>query len=359
MILYITHTYPVEESIGIWKKVLGQTRALKKYFGNVCITARYNQVTYLLDEDNIIERKVALTKEASYDCIKKWIKKYNIDKTYIRYHKANNQFIQFLRWQKKEHIQSILEIPTFPYDNEIPYGRLKIEDSIYRQMISEYIDVIATYSKDKRIWNIPTIMLQNGVDVNSYFKQDKRNNNIKMIAVSSMLPSHGYERLIEGMNLYCENGGDNVYVWFVGLGREEKRYKEMVKSYSLGRYVKFWGIKTGSELNELYSQSDIAVGSLGLFKIDLDFATPIKIGEYLLRGLPIIIAYKDGRIPEDVPFVLQIPNDNTPVNIPQILDFYRNLQKDESYAVKIRKYAEDNLSWDSVMRPVVEYFKSS
>lgn len=69
-----------------------------------------------------------------------------------------------------------------------------------------------------------------------------------------------------------------------------------------------YGRLTRNEYEPLLAQSDVALGTLALHRKSMQEASPLKVREYLAYGLPVIISYKDTDFPEDVPFILQLPN---------------------------------------------------
>ncbi|MOA45721.1 hypothetical protein D3C78_1681500 [compost metagenome] len=56
-------------------------------------------------------------------------------------------------------------------------------------------------------------------------------------------------------------------------------------------------------------QADVAIGSLALYRKKMGEASPLKVREYLAYGLPVINGYLDTDFPEEVHFILQIPNE--------------------------------------------------
>jgi glycosyltransferase involved in cell wall biosynthesis len=56
-----------------------------------------------------------------------------------------------------------------------------------------------------------------------------------------------------------------------------------------------------------------AIGTMGLFRKQMDEACPLKVREYLALGLPVIGGYRDTDIPEGADYFLQLPNDTNPL----------------------------------------------
>lgn len=77
------------------------------------------------------------------------------------------------------------------------------------------------------------------------------------------------------------------------------------------------------EYQPLLDRADIAVGTLALYRKDMQEASPLKVREYLANGLPVLIAYQDTDFAGSVPFLLQIPNEpgNIARSLREIEDF--------------------------------------
>ena len=84
----------------------------------------------------------------------------------------------------------------------------------------------------------------------------------------------------------------------IGDGPELKSYQELVDRLELKDYVIFHGIKEGKELDEIFREADVGVGSLGLHRIGLSEASPLKHREYAVRGLIILHGGEDAEIDE-------------------------------------------------------------
>lgn len=362
MMFYIAYTgFELTEVSGIWTKILGQAYAFEKKLGEVYCTALSNQMAYLMHGNDVVEKEAAVTRKDYLTVILKWLKKYQTDRTYIRYPFADKWFIELLKYQKDHGIRTVLEIPTYPYDGELAYGRVKVEDAYYRKMVSEYVDFIASYSKYDAIWGRKCITLVNGIDAAKYKVKRKNDhvNRITLIAVSSSMTFwNGFERIIEGMKIYKQSNGDyDVFLKLVGKGADEKYYKKLAADYGLENQVEFCGFLTGKALDDVYSQSDVAVNSLGSYKKKLEVGASLKGAEYCARGIPIVCGYTDIRFPEGCPFVLQVENNSSPLKIGDIIAFYEKVSAQDGYEEKIHDYAVKYLNWDYIMQRVIDYLK--
>ncbi len=344
--------------IGIKKKVLAQCQAFKKEFDTVYYTMFAGQILYLMDNDLVIDKEFAVTKQMCNEIILKWLIKYDLKKTYIRYSLSDLWFVDFLKELKKNKIKSVLEFPTIPYDNEGWIIR-PVEDKYYREELYKYIDCCTTYAKYEMVFNIPCIPLLNGVDIEDQKekKYKKKDGTIVLLSVSSLVKWNGYERIIQGLNNYYISGGEkNIVYNIVGNGDQMQYYKRITREYQLEEHVFFHGRLEGQELDDIYNKSDLAIGSLGFYKIDLWTNSSIKLGEYCARGIPFIYGYEDPLFSEDNYFRYQVPNDEVPVDMEQIIGFYNAMYDGRDFINDMRQYALLHLTWDKILQPVMDYF---
>lgn len=294
------------------------------------------------------------------------------DFLYIRFVPLDRRFIRFLEELRTRYISAriIVEIPAYPYRgellNNITMFPFYFKDIFYRKQFKRYIDRIATFSNDDEIYGIPTIHIMNGIivdDIPMVHSKRKAGKDINLIAVACFQPHHGYERCILGMKKYYENHARNktkIFLHMVGEGSELDRYKQLVKMYKLEKYVLFYGSRRGDSLNEVYDKADIALGSFGFYKIKLEISSVLKVREYLSRGLPIVSACSEDVFLDDPQeFYLHVDNDDSVVDMDQIVEFYERLFTDgmdrKKMAEKIRDYAKRKVDMPVVMQPIIEY----
>ncbi len=289
------------------------------------------------------------------------IEQHQINIVYIRYtHFANPFFIRFLKKIKKKKILILLEIPTYPYDAEFKPVKfsdrlLKKVERIYRRHFFKYIDRIVTFSNETEIFGVKTINIHNGIALSSINikKPTSDKKDIHLIAVAVMNIWHGYDRLIKGMNLYYQNRPEtNVYLHIVGDGEDEEseRYREMASTYGLEKYVLFNGFCTGETLDKLFDQSDLGIGPLGFHRVQVNYITPIKLGEYTARGVPFVYSGTN-HLFDNQPFVYKVPPDESLVPVEELVDFIKRHKFNQN---EIRKFAEDNLTWEKQMQKIMD-----
>ncbi|MCM1178996.1 MAG: glycosyltransferase [Clostridium sp.] len=346
--------------MGIKKKVFAQMKVFKQFFSSIYYTSYSGQMVYLMSEGKILEKELAITKEERNQWILKWIQKYGIQSSYIRYNYSDKWFVWFVKELKQKNVITVLEFPTIPYDGEISNNRVRVEDQYYREQLSQHIEKCTTYANYDAVFGISCIPLLNGVDLDQRPIHDirKPDGTIVLIAVATMNKWHGYERVIQGMaNYYANNGTQDIIFRLVGEGTETDKYYQLVERYKLQEHVEFLGSLDGKELDRQYDRADIAIGTLAMYKINITHASPIKLGDYCARGIPFIYGYEDCGFSGEEEFALKVSNDSSPLDMKAIVDFYHRVKEHGFYVKQLRKKANEKYTWESILKKVVDYYK--
>ena len=342
---------------------------LKKIVGQIKI---FNDAGFKVDLLNVSENKGNYLSKFFYSLFYKnqyLLNNYdafeNIDFVYVRHFSpVNRGCLGLLSYLKNKGCTIIYEIPTYPYDGEHKGFKgfiFLIIDKIFRKKLKRYVDCIVTYSQDNTIFDIKTVKIVNGIDCSAISPVDiteYRQVAIRLIAVAQFAKWHGYDRLIEGLyEYYKHNPEKKVFIDFVGDGVVSQQYREMVSKYGLAQYVVFHGVLTGAALSAVFNQADIAVCSLGCHRIGIFLGSFLKSREYIARGLPMISSTKIDILPDDYQYIQYVPEDDSPIDMYAILNFYEKLQQKESKDIQIktiRCFAEEHCDMKVVMKPVVQ-----
>jgi Glycosyltransferase len=350
-----------DDCIGVRKKVFAQNRVFAKNFGQAYCTSYSGQMMYLLQDGKVIEKEVAITKSDCNNWVLHWIGKYGIRRAYIRYMLSDKWFIKFLKELKERQIAVVLEFPTIPYEGEVSSKSVLEIDKHYREELAEYVEQCTTFSNMDFAFGIPCITLVNGIDLSQHpmHKMREPDGKIILLAVAGMCKWHGYERIIEGMaNYYKTQWKKAVIFRLVGEGEKTEEYRKLIEKYHLQEYVQILGYLDGQDLDKQYDEADIAVGSLGFYKLGIESGSPIKMREYCARGIPFIYGYEDIGFSGEEDYLLQVSNDASPIKIEKIVQFYKKIQQYHGYAEDMRKYAIAVCTWDSILKPVIDYYQS-
>lgn len=388
-LLYVSFIREDSESIGFLKKVISQCKVFSNFYNTYLLLSKKDgAILYKVSNNKKIKidffeyKKIynyrnnidKLRKLRSYfrflyfyNIIDLIQNKYNIHITYFRATIPFRPFIKSIKRGKKRQIINVLEYPTYPYEDEFKktFGNIKY-NLIWKKglnRIENLVDLIVGISaSNKKILNNEqnkVIIISNGIDIEnikikSKVKMSDKKKVINLLSVAYINFWHGFDRIIKGMYEYYKNNPKiKVYYHCIGEGNELENIKKLVKDLNIENYVIFHGIKTGKELDELFDIADIGIGSLGNHRKGIYFESALKNREYCARGLPFILSSKDTDFPDTIKFVRYIPNNDEPVNINEVINFYKEI-KNMNYIEEMRKYAEDNLSWEVKMKPVIE-----
>lgn len=359
----------LEKQNGIIKKVFAQAKAFESCFDvytwgfgeNQIIYVHNGKVTVVDQFKNNLERRIKYFK-----ALTRFVHEKNAAAVYFRYATADFYLLKALRKFKKLGVLSVIEIPSYPYKGEFMHGLKKrmiyLLDSLLRGKLKKYVSRIVIFVENpKSVYGISCINTMNGIDTaESTAVQSEPGDTLNMIAVASMLPHHGFDRMIEGMHRYYSEHSDDEKIIFhiVGSGPELNVYKQVVEKYKLCDRVIFYGQKTGRELDDVFEKADIAVGSLGLHRIGLTEGSTLKNREYAVRGLPIVYSTYELFL-KDSPYALELASDDSPANIERILDFWNRMKGVDKLHDIIRKDAVSRCDMKVTMAPVVEYLQNN
>ena len=350
--------------IGVHKKVLSQCKEISKVLE--VIHELHNG--YRKNRINLL-RKIWIRLPFTAIMYKwKYDERYSkADFVYFRKAIIDRSVIVFLKKIKSNNskVKILFEVATYPYDKEINGMKnlpFLLKDRFNRKKIYRYVDRIVTTSQDDCIFGVKTIKMMNGLDFDKISPRQcfSSSGTIHIIAVSTFAQWHGYDRFLRGMGQYYANGGKREIIFhMVGDGASLQEYKEIIEQYAISDKVIIYGNKSGKNLDDIYDKCSIAVASLGLHRINLFLASTLKTREYGAKGLPIITSTKIDYIPDDYKYQLKFSEDESAINMEQVIDFFDRIYQTEGDFEKvnkeIREFAEKKCDISITMRPVVEY----
>ena len=197
----------------------------------------------------------------------------------------------------------------------------------------------------------PNITIGNGYDVSSVPERHFPlffGDEFHILCVANISRWHGLDRLIRGLATY--SGPIKITLHIAGDGAELSTIQKLTNKLNIADSVIFHGFKIGKDLDDLFNTCHIAVGSLGIHRIGLTEASILKAREYCARGIPYIIGCIDPDFPDDFPWVLRMPADESPLNIEKIIEFAHRVCTDPAHSQKMRAYAEEHLDWSVKMK---------
>lgn len=357
-----------DEANGISKKIRYQVKALKECGLDIHMCSLkddHDHKSRMIDEKILKDYgtglKGKILKRIEFGSIVNYVIKENIEFIYVRYvHNASPFTIHLMHRLKKAGVRIAMEIPTYPYDQEykglpLPYQRILFFDKCFRKQLAHYVDKIVTFSDHKIIWNRPTIRISNGIDFSQVVLKKKLNDTTKelhLIAVATIHPWHGFDRCITGIaEYYKKKQSLKVYLHIIGSAVPEvmAQYKKLTQQQQVQEYIFFHGPLFGESLDTLFDKCDFGIGSLARHRSRIDKIKTLKNREYAARGIPFVYSETDDDF-EKMPYILKAPADETPLDIEQIVNFYRSLKLTPA---EIRASIEKKLSWKTQMQEVI------
>lgn len=356
---------------GISKKIVYQVEALRKQGLDLRVChyeiAEDGSRNWMVDQ-RILQSlgkglSAKLKKRVDFSPIIRYAKEEKLDYIYWRtFHNSNPFTIHLAKELRKTGARIILEIPTYPYDQEYALCSEKLTlaaDKLFRKRFCTYVDCIVTFSNDEEIFGCPTIRISNGID----FSQIPLRTNLHdiskelhLVAVAEIHYWHGYDRLIEGLHrYYLSNPEYKVYFHLAGPisgEREQHEVADAVTRYHLEEYVSLYGPLHGEVLEQLFDKGDFAIGSLGRHRSGITHIKTLKNREYAARGFAFAYSECDDDF-DAMPYVLKVPADESPIDIQQVINFC-HAQTMQPQAIR---ESISHLSWDEQMKKVVDYLR--
>lgn len=240
--------------------------------------------------------------------------------------------------------------------NEITYASKVFKHSLFGICVT---NEIAEYEKNRSTNHLyKTFTISNGINTNNIniktsIQYNKNLNLIFFRGAATKAQWYGIDRLFCGLSNY--KGNISIHLFIVGNVFDGD--KKFVNELNISKYVTFTGALYGDKLNSIVNNCHIGIASLGLHRINLIEGATLKAKEYIARGLPIILAYKDIDISDNSlfsPYILQIKSDETPIAIQAIINFAEKIYKKPNIEQKIRQLAEKHLDTKIKMKSLVK-----
>lgn len=345
---------------GVERKVRAQCKALNQYLD--CELVILPPVEYKGSLTEKIWRRLPFT--AAW---RKWEYKgefNDADFLYIRqvYHDAS--FVRWLRALRRQNpkVRLIYEVPTYPYLTEQKTSAANAafhkKEARWSARAANYMDRIVTFYGQDEIWRTPCIKLINGFDFSQVELPVRPTpKDVQIISVAVTAPWHGYDRLIEGIHRYYENGGTERIVYHI-VGNILPELRKMVQEYRLEEHVVFHGRQSGEALRQLYARCYLGVDVLGGHRKNYPVSSSLKSREYAAYGLPILTASPVDYLPVDSPHQMLVPYDDSPVSIPDVIAYFNRLYhgKDSAHLpADIRAFAKEKCDMSVTMEPAARW----
>jgi len=366
-ILFLVY-HGFSEVSGISKKIHGQVKGLTENgaavdLGYYDFDEQGNRSWVIAGESVVSLGKGAIgkiRKRIDYCAFGAYIASKQYDLVYIRsYHNANPFSNHFVQQIKNSGAKVVVEIPTYPYDQEYQGWQSKPAlwiDQLFRRQLMRAVDAVVTFSEDEKIFGQRAISISNGINFeaiplrvqHSLYPQE-----VHLVAVAEIHFWHGFDRILQGLGLYYQdNPNIKVYVHIVGDysgQREKEEIEQVITSFAIAPYVVLHGALYGDQLDALFDKADFAIGSLGRHRTGIARMRSLKNREYAARGISFAYAESDPDF-DHQPYVIRFPADETAIPIAEILNFLKlNTVSPKEIRDSVKK-----LSWKGQMAVVLK-----
>lgn len=356
-----------DEASGISKKIHYQVKALEQC-GLDIRTCYYDVApnghrSWMVDGEVLADlgcgMSAKIRKRLCFASIVAYARREGIGFVYIRsYHNANPFTLHLVKRLKALGIKVVMEIPTYPYDQEYVTRSMQLDllvDRSFRRQLACALDGIVTFSNEKKIFGGKTICISNGIDFDAIPLKRPANDTsraLHLLAVAEVHYWHGIDRLVRGLaDYYRSEPTYKVYFHIVGAlsgERERQEILPVIRDNALEPYVILHGPLHGTDLDDIFEQADFGIGSLGRHRSGITHIKTLKNREYAARGLAFTYSETDDDF-EHMPYVWKAPADESPVDIPKLIEFQRSItMTPQEIRASVRP-----LSWTAQMQKVI------
>ncbi len=271
----------------------------------------------------------------------KLFEKIDVDLIYMRY----RLYMPFINRLLKEH-KVVMEING---DDTLEY-KLHSQLTHYynrftRELNFKYIDAFISVSDElgERFMYLckPIKIIGNGINTQEYSMEDT--NNQRPILVFIATPNQPWQGLDKILTMTKHFVNYEFYI----IGTEGNSIANL----------KYFGFLSKEASTNVIQKCDIGLGTLSLYRQGLTEASPLKTRQYLACGLPLIYAYEDTDIPDDVEFGLRLDNKENNMDYQKIEKFIQKVFNNKNISLEARKFSEEKLGYDKKEEVRLKFFE--
>ena len=300
----------------------------------------------------------------------------DVDVVYVRYSGSDFNAISIFKLIKAKGIKLVFEYNGHHYLDEKNNVKANPSFFTYYEYLNEWLfqkkfakmaDIIVGVTNELTDYyanfnsKALKFTLSNGVDVSRFPLRSPLKYNgdsIKFLFLSGSVNYwHGLDRFLNGLKKY--SGKKQIELTVAGFTHKE--YKEY--SYDNPNIkVTFLDNVEGTELDNLFNNNHIGIGSLALHRMGLAEASVLKVREYIVRGMPFILGYNDTDLVganELTPFYKKIEANDTLVDIESVLLFCDEVLQIEDYALKLHKIGSPIVDYQPKLKKMFNVIKQA
>lgn len=376
-ILYLTMA-PIDESSGVYKKVISQSRAFRRQgYAVKILFVRDIQQAYIYEEGRNLQA-IDLQNKHEVQNIVEYIKKCAF--CYSRFELLRHKnFSRILKFCRKNKIDIITEIPTYPpYQESLARVRDSLSNKKYlaglKTLLGTLFVVLDVYitvffsklmvlvADDNKFLLGNSVRIENGVDMeNVQFSNKMKEDTLNIVGVSNFSVWNGYDRAIRGLENYIRTSGrHDIKLTFVGDLTAGKSLVELAAELNVSDDVIFTGSLSGCALDEAYSKADIALCALGNHRRKVFANSSLKAKEYSSHGMIMIMSDAEGIEKEIKEKSFLVKSNESAIDFVEIKKWFENIEDLKDVRSGICNFAKEHFTWDSqIEKIIVNYNKLS
>jgi glycosyltransferase involved in cell wall biosynthesis len=219
---------------------------------------------------------------------------------------------------------------------------------------------IRRYEIDRAGCERPSMVMSNGISFDDVPFQPASVFNKKELDIayvsSHFAPWHGLDRLLRGLQDW---GNKKPRATLHLIGNVTKEQQDIIRNMEILDKVHIHGVLRGENFGSALAACNIAIGGLGLHRKGFKEHSELKTKEYAARGIPFAIAYTDPDFPNDTPWVLKLPSDESSIRIDELVKFAEQLSNYADLYQGMREFTEKNLDWKKRMEKLIEFVQEN
>lgn len=372
MRIFFWANYTIEDkALGVTKKIAAQISSLRKMGHSVWYVAYYgNGVAVFDNEDHIISQaKLPINSKRLYRYVRmfmltrfsvKYLQDQKFDLAYIRWTGLGTDTIKLLKAMRKSCNNTVMDAHGY-------FKGKKGSDLISKYIaytsvhnvpkVKGLIDLVLTETDEPEVFTAKAIKYDNGVDTADTRPHHYTGapNELNMISVANERVYHGYDRIIRSIAAYS---GKDFPVKLHLVGVMSDTTKQLAKDLGVEDRVLFYGKKSGVELDDIYDKCNLGAGPVGQHRIGGKQGTGLKTKEYFAKGIPYIYAGNELFVPEDYPYTMKVPSDESVIDFDAVIRFYQDTCRGNAVE-DMRAYAIAHFSWEKVYNGMFDNIRNN
>ncbi|MCF0132137.1 MAG: hypothetical protein HUJ71_10395 [Pseudobutyrivibrio sp.] len=370
-LLYIALTDLKDKSDGVAQKVINQSRAFYNNGYDVDVIAYANDAVGLYQRNDFdMVKSVSGTHRFRQRTLFNYARELcgmQYDTVYIRFPKVTPYMISALSAHHKAGAKVVVEFASYPLQWHKPTSFKVWASQRYYRFFDHILGGRLHHVADKALvigqkvdkaYGITATNIPNGAELSKIPLRvpSEPGNELHIVFSASFYMYQGADRLIEGIAEYEKHRTDDdirVYAELLGDGPEYARYQRLVEENGLQELVRFHGFLSGNDYDEIFDCCQMAAGAMAPHRADIPTGSALKIKDYMARGIPFFYCYEEIGLPEDYPYGLRLVSEDTPMDIPRLIEFYNTYKdKQEDIAPDMREYVMSHFSWEEILKDV-------